>query len=551
MVWGGSIPPYTTKNMAVTDITATVLRITGVTPTANSIEDAQRFVVSSVPKNLLKWASTFTVPSNHGGNTTAGVTITMPTGTDSVLDVSRNGFSATEVPYEMKGFIANTASLHLATNTYPKYYLNDTNPGEGSKVIVKPIPTDSETAVVLYVDFSKIDDDCDLRNAVIYHTSSHEFTKLGSDELPTISIDAVPPDSPTLSSVIFNSTDSDLDADFPTLHPFTVSTISAATILGTTSNFNDYFEDGDLNPLNDSDPGVFSVLAVPPDAPTVPNFNLDTVTDLPTYTQLEGLTSMSGSSTGSQTTFNQWFDVVGDHITDEDTELSTAQIQKISTYIQAYSGEMQNNLNAFNTQLQAYQAEIGTVLQEAQYEQQAEHTSQLQQYQAEVAHYQAEVNTEVNEYTQKLQRYNTELGIVHQSWATMYQAAIQESIQELQVENQRNMAAAQAELQLNIDNENRSQQRQLQNGINDMQALLQDNQSKISKYQAETAVYQAESSNNIQEYQSKIQKQQAYSKEADKYYQWANAEVQIYIQNNSKMISSTMAAQASAQQRGR
>ena len=539
--------------MAVTDIQATVLRITGVTPTANSVEDAQRFVVSSVPKNLLKWAATFTVPSNHGGNTSDGVTITMPTGTDSVLDVSRNGFSATEVPYEMKGFIANTASLHLATNTYPKYYLNDTNPGEGSKVIVKPIPTDSATAVVLYVDYSKIDDDCDLRNAVIYHTSSHEFSKLGSDELPTISIDAVPPDSPTISVVAFNTSNTeDLDASLPTTYPFTVATVSAATELGTTSNFKTYFESTDtFNPLNDNDPGEFSLLTVPPDAPTVPDFNINIDTDLPTYTSLGDLTTMSDSDTSSQTAFDQWFDVVGDYIADEDVELSTAQIQKISTYIQAYSGEMQNNLNDFNTQLQAYQAELSNELQEAQYEQQAEHASKIQQYQAEVAHYQAEVNTEVNEYTQKLQRYNTELGIVHQSWTTMYQAAIQESIQELQVENQRNMAAAQAELQLNIDNENRSQQRQLQNAINDMQALLQDNQSKISKYQAETAVYQAESSNNIQEYQSKVQKQQAYSKEADKYYQWANAEVQIYIQNNSKMISSTMAAQASAQQRGR
>jgi len=50
------------------------------------------------------------------------------------------------------------------------------------------------------------------------------------------------------------------------------------------------------------------------------------------------------------------------------------------------------------------------------------------------------------------------------------------------------------------------------------------------------------------EYQNKIQKQQAYSKEADKYYQWANLEVKTYIQNNSKMIASTMASrQAGAQ----
>jgi hypothetical protein len=174
--------------MAVTDIQATVLANTGNSPTANSVEDAQRFVVSSIPKDLLKWASTFTVPSNHGGNTSDGVTITMPTGTDSVLDVSRNGFSATEVPYNMKGFIANSSSLHLATNTYPKYYFNDTNPGEGSKVIVKPVPTDSATAVVLYVDFTKIDDDCDLRNVVINYASSKEFSALAvSSTFPSMS----------------------------------------------------------------------------------------------------------------------------------------------------------------------------------------------------------------------------------------------------------------------------------------------------------------------------------------------------------------------------
>jgi hypothetical protein len=248
--------------MAVSDITATVLRITGVTPTANSVEDGQRFVVSSVPKELLKWSSTFTVPGNHGGNTSDGVKITMPTGTDSVLDVSRNGFSATEVPYEMKGFIANTASLHLATNTYPKYYLDDANPGEGVRIIVKPIPTDSETAIALYVDFSKIDDDCDLRNAVIYHTSAHEFTKLGSDELPTISINAVPPDTPGLPTItspgIATIAKSDISGDVPTYTKPTQTT---------QVSFEDFFnltEDG--NPFGDNDPGAIVVTAVPPDS---------------------------------------------------------------------------------------------------------------------------------------------------------------------------------------------------------------------------------------------------------------------------------------------
>jgi|10_taG_2_1085330.scaffolds.fasta_scaffold66976_2 hypothetical protein len=165
--------------MATTAIADEIEAITGVgTADASFLVSAQKFVVSSVPKNLLKWASSLTDPSSHGGNTSQGVNIVMPIATDSILDVSRNGFSAEEVPYSMKGFIANSASLHLATSTYPKYYLDNAVTDKGVIVSVKPVPTDSETARVLYVDYTKIDDDCDLRNAVVYRAASSELGKL-------------------------------------------------------------------------------------------------------------------------------------------------------------------------------------------------------------------------------------------------------------------------------------------------------------------------------------------------------------------------------------
>tara|TARA_R110002167_G_scaffold202878_1_gene406829 strand:- start:203 stop:1123 length:921 start_codon:yes stop_codon:yes gene_type:complete len=174
--------------MAITDIQATVLANTGKTPTANSIEDAQKFVVSTIPKDLLKWTASLTDPASHGGNESQGVNIVMPTATDSILSVSRNGFSAEEVPYNMKGFIANSSSLHLATSTYPKYYLDNAVTNKGVIVSVKPVPTDSETARVLYVDYSKIDDNCDLRNAIINYASSREFTALAaSSTFPSMS----------------------------------------------------------------------------------------------------------------------------------------------------------------------------------------------------------------------------------------------------------------------------------------------------------------------------------------------------------------------------
>jgi len=878
-VWGGSILPYT--SMATTNIAADIQNITGVT-TANAqfLISAQKFVAASVPKNLLKWAATATVPGNHGGNTSDGVKITMPIGTDSILDVSRNGFSGTEVPYNMKGFIANTASLYLATNTYPKYYLDDANPGEGVRIIVKPIPTDSETAIALYVDFSKIDDDCDLRNAVIYKASSQEFEKLGSDELPTISISAVPPDVPSLSAISFSETNglsitataptaislatisytdavnsdasatavgaitvatvgkADMDGnvptytkpsttvtavppDVPTLSTvnfsetnalaitatdptaITLTTVnySAASATASTAlasltaptytktslqtarvSFKTFFEDTSAaNPFGDSDPTAFSVSAVPPDVPTSPSFTtpgISTVTvgslgTAPTYdsptitassTELTEMEALSGDALGTDADFydfEKWFTALGEMIEDEeDTELAQAQIGKISTYIQAYSQAMQNQLNEFNEENILYQSTIQEAIQNAQIaaqeaqqeanlllqKEQQEYSSTLQKYSAELQEYQAEVAAEVQEYGQKLQRYQLEVGNVYTSWAksesdslqeyqlniqnelnefnkdnaafayeiqkaladanatnqiamqngiqeaqdaiqnnnaqvarfqsmsqhyatqvnedvqaytsqlqgdvqqmqadlaanqnllskyqteiTEYQAEtatelqviqidVQNELNEFNKDNVRYQANVQAELAKHntdlqkastqaqidaadaqqeaaqttdvdkfnkaqdqaLDLANRSKQieddisnnnskvaqfsaeaqhyatqvnedvqaytSQLQIDVQQMQGDVVTEQNKLAKYQAELVEYQAEVAAETAEYQNKIQKQQVYSKESDKYYQWANAEVQMYIQNNSKMISRNIAAQAATQQ---
>ena len=79
--------------MAITDIQATVLANTGRTPTANSIEDAQRFVVSSIPKNLLRWAVTETVPATHGGDNDPQQ-VTLPIDSDNIISVRRDSYVA-------------------------------------------------------------------------------------------------------------------------------------------------------------------------------------------------------------------------------------------------------------------------------------------------------------------------------------------------------------------------------------------------------------------------------------------------------------------------
>ena len=57
--------------MATTAIADEIEAITGVgTADSSFLVSAQKFVVASVPKNLLKWAATLTNPSSDGGNTT-------------------------------------------------------------------------------------------------------------------------------------------------------------------------------------------------------------------------------------------------------------------------------------------------------------------------------------------------------------------------------------------------------------------------------------------------------------------------------------------------
>jgi hypothetical protein len=94
-----------------------------------------------------------------------------------------------------------------------------------------------------------------------------------------LSVSAVPPDVPSLSTVTFSSLDSDLDASAPT---FTTATVSAGGVFGANTapaytksghpaqvSFEDFFNGSeDLNPFGDSDPGALSLSSVSPAIPS-------------------------------------------------------------------------------------------------------------------------------------------------------------------------------------------------------------------------------------------------------------------------------------------
>ena len=80
--------------MATTNIELDIENITGVSDADDQyIKTAQKFVVSSIPKELMLWAGTTTAVGSHGGDSSP-TAITLPQPTDNILDVQRNGFSA-------------------------------------------------------------------------------------------------------------------------------------------------------------------------------------------------------------------------------------------------------------------------------------------------------------------------------------------------------------------------------------------------------------------------------------------------------------------------
>ena len=383
----------------VADCTAIELDIENITGVSDANDDfirsAQKFVVSSIPKNLMLWAMTETVPATHGGNN-SNQQITLPVKTDSLLFVRRDQFEALKVDGSMRGFIGNSSSLHNATNTFPKYYIADNN-----RVIVKPDPDNTYTAHAQYVDYSKINDDSDLRNAVVYHAVSSEFTKLASSKISDWSskVNSVPPESPNLST--------------PTISAITVASTTLSNI-GVPPTYTPPNVTGDGSELTDVD-------------------DLDTDNTIDVH--------------ADQIEFDQWWSTVTHLIEgEEDVELASATLQKISTYINAYSQSMQNKLNEFNDANVEYQAKLQEAIQQAQInaqkaQQQAqidatdaqqeaslllqkenqEYASKLQKFSAEVAAYQADVNEEaqkVGSSTANASFYSAE-GKKYYDWAQL------------------------------------------------------------------------------------------------------------------------------------
>jgi len=461
--------------MAITDIQATVLANTGNTPTANSVEDAQRYVVSSIPKDLLKWASSETSPSTHGGDNDPQQ-VTLPVGTDNIISVRRDSYAAEKVPAEERGFIGNTSSLKKATNVFPKYYIAD-----GNRVIVKPDPDSTYKIYIMYIDYSNLDDTSDLRNAVINYTTSKEFSRLASDTLPSWS-NILPPVSPALS---------EKSVSFSTDAPVYVKPIlSLGTFPSLTWNL--------------------------PSRPILPIINASTSSTGGAEVDTDKLATAPTYVPPPMQALN-WSDVENWITTEEDSEMLSSRVQAIQAQIGEYQAKLNEAQASFNKENTEYQAKLQIALQDAQQANTGD-SALINQFSSDVQAYQAEVNSTIQNNASQIQEWQQENTLNLQK----YNSDIQNELNQFNKDNTK----YQAQLQISIQN-----------------AQLSDSKDakELQKYGQELQDYQL----SINKKANEVQNTQHYERESDKYYKWAQSEIQQYIQNHSQVISSTLAAQQS------
>ena len=200
---------------------------------------------------------------------------------------------------------------------------------------------------------------------------------------------------------------------------------------------------GRLRQLADKRTSLPSGLVFPP-TPSVPSLSanqIGTLATAPVYTapKVAGateeltatITAGVKANAADQIDVSDWWDVLADMIeTDEDPELASSQLQKISTYINAYSQAMQNQLNVFNDANVEYQAELQRVTENARLSSQDD-AQLLQKYQAELQNYSNQLNTQVQSYTSDIQKFSQEHGLMVQELQVL-QAQYAQAVQGIQ-----------------------------------------------------------------------------------------------------------------------
>ena len=321
---------------------------------SQSLQDIGGEIISALPSaKLLPVAKTTAISSS-------GLTIA----DKKVLAVDKSDVRAKPIPAHEKAKYNDTASIYAATDTNPVYYLEDekvyVNGAAGSGATsghlhyVPLLPTSDGSTLTVHGDSAVANFPLEAQQLMVLGSAVRCLQRLLSNATSLLPSDisgsltfAGPPDPPSLSdtSISFSAT---------------APVYTSPTVAGETE-------------------------------------------------ELTATLSNDATADNNKVDFSDWFEVVGDFIqTEEDIELAGSQLQKISTYLNAYSQAMQNKLNIFNDANVEYQAELQKAIQNAQLAS-TDDAQKIQKYQAGIQDYSAQVNKAIQERNSDIQNFNAKL----------------------------------------------------------------------------------------------------------------------------------------------
>ena len=325
--------------------------------------------------------------------------------------------------------VTDSTSLQYASKYNPVYMV-----GDDSKISVFPTPSASNEAYKLYYvnnvpvdksgasllyshsDIGYFSDD-KVYLVVLYAACQSLLNNLSnfsiSQTVPSLTLPSapVPPSAPSFST--------------PTIQAVTVGT------------------------MPDIDATTISNLGVPPTY-TSPSVTLSTGSELTTITAIAE--NVIDDYDGNAIQFDKWFATAAHLIEDEeDVELAQIHLQKIRGYIEAYSSQMQDNLNDFQKEQAEYQNKTQEALQQAQIDatkaqsqaqidsadatqtaalllqkENQEYAANLQQFQSDLGKYTSEVQAKVQDHTSQINEISAEIQIdsTEYNWKSQRYAAL-------------------------------------------------------------------------------------------------------------------------------
>ena len=199
--------------------------------------------------------------------------------------------------------------------------------------------------------------------------------------------------------------------------------------------------------------------------------------------------------------------------TEEDTELASSQLQKISAQISEYQARMSDSLNQFNKDNVEYQALIQEKIKLVDL-QEASDNRELQRFSSQVSVYQAEVNAVVQkwqqeEWTQKFNKYTQDYQYLlteHSNEISKEQARVQNDLAIYQQEINKATSTYTAETGYDLNKYQAEVSANVQKFSSDLQAATSKHQAELSQYTSELSVITEKNNRLLQKFSAELSK---------------------------------------------